>query len=67
MADPHRRLVVFRERHPGVTIGRAPRGRWDATVPLPRDGKGYWRPRPLTDLLDTLEAELDSKPRASPG
>lgn len=60
MTDQYTRLAAFRHDHPDVTIGRAhpAAAGWDATVPLPRDGKGYYAPRPLADLLDVLEEEL---------
>ena len=61
------RLGAFRQRHPGVVIGRASHDRWDARIPLPRDGEGYFSPRPLDLLLDALEEELDNAPRSSPG
>jgi len=54
------RLAAFRSGHPGVVIGRAEFGAgWEAQVPLPHDGRGYFAPRPLGDLLDALEEELD--------
>jgi hypothetical protein len=57
------RLAAFRREHPGIVIARAPfNAGWDATVPLPRDGSGYFAPRPLGDLLDALEEELDGVP-----
>ena len=61
MPDPHMRLVTFRQQHPGVVIERAEfdRDRWEART---RDSGGYWKPRPLPDLLDALEEELDSAP-----
>ncbi len=59
-ADPIMRLSEFRSSHPDVLIRRAEfRAGWEATVPLPRDGLGYFAPRPLGDLLDALEEELD--------
>ena len=63
--DPIMRLAEFRENHPppDVVIGRVEfRGGWDATVRLPDDGRGYFAPRPLGDLLDALEEELDAEP-----
>jgi hypothetical protein len=63
MTDPLMRLADFRRHHPAVVIGRAEfRGGWDAKVPLPCDGRGYFAPRPLGDLLDALEEELDEPP-----
>ena len=57
------RLAAFRRSHPGVVIGRAEFGAgWEATVPLPRDGEQYFKPRPLDLLLDVLEEELHSAP-----
>ena len=58
--DPIMRLVAFRQDHPDVIIRRAEfRAGWEATVPLPRDGRGYFSPRPLGLLLDALEEELE--------
>ena len=63
MSEQLLRLAAFRRHHPGVIIGRAEfRGGWEATIPLPRDGLGYFAPRPLGDLLDALEEELHSAP-----
>jgi hypothetical protein len=62
MSELLTRLSAFRREHPGVLIRRAPHGRWDAEVPLPRDGEGYFSPRPLDLLLDALEEELDCAP-----
>lgn len=57
------RLATFRAGHPFIVIGRAEFGAgWEAMVPLPRDGRGYFAPRPLGDLLDVLEEELGSSP-----
>jgi hypothetical protein len=57
------RLAAFRARHPRVVIGEAEFGAgWDARLGLPRDGRGYWAPRPLDLLLDALEEELDGAP-----
>ncbi len=65
-ADAYSRLAGFQDHHPEVDIRpfRLDPGtpRWDATVPLPRDGCGYYSPRPLGDLLDVLEEELDGPP-----
>lgn len=59
------RLERFRQEHPGVVIGPAEfNAGWDARIPLPRDGEGYFAPRPLGDLLDALEQELDDGPEA---
>ena len=63
MPEQHMRLAAFRASHPGVLIARAEfRAGWEATVPLPGDGSGYFSPRPLRDLLDALEEELDVPP-----
>jgi hypothetical protein len=63
MTDALVRLAAFRRDHPDVVIGRAEFNEgWDAKVPLPRDGRGYFAPRPLGDLLDALEEELDGAP-----
>jgi hypothetical protein len=72
--DPYMRLIAFKARHPRAVIGKAEfSGGWEATVPLPRGGEKYWkpvleggRPRSLDELLDVLEADLDSGPRAAP-
>lgn len=54
-------LSAFRRRHPSVVIGQAEFGAgWEARIPLADDGLGYFSPRPLEDLLDALEEELDS-------
>ena len=58
------RLAEFRRQHPGVVIGIAESGAgWEAKVKLPGDGPGlyggHFSPRPLADLLDALEEELD--------
>ena len=59
-ADGLMRLAAFRKDHPEVVIRQAEFGAgWEATVPLPRDRLGYFAPRPLGDLLDALEEELD--------
>jgi hypothetical protein len=61
--DPLMRLVAFRQKHPGVIIGRAESGAgWEAKVKLPGDVRGHFSPRPLSLLLDALEEELDSAP-----
>ena len=60
---PLMRLAAFRRHHPEVIISRAEfRGGWEARIPLPRDGEGYFSPRPLGDLLDALEEELHALP-----
>ena len=61
MPEQFLRLAAFRRSHPGIVVGRAEfNAGWEAMVPLPRDGRGYFSPRPLGDLLDALEEELDS-------
>jgi hypothetical protein len=63
MPEQLARLAAFRSTHPGVVIRKAEfRAGWEATVPLPRDGSGYFAPRPLAQLLDALEEELDGIP-----
>lgn len=65
MPEQYLRLAAFRRVHPppGVVIGQAEFGAgWEARILLPRDGSGYFAPRPLRDLLDALEEELDVPP-----
>ena len=57
------RLAEFRQDHPDVIIREAEFGAgWEAKVALPGDGRGHFSPRPLGDLLDALEEELDGLP-----
>ena len=62
MSEQLLRLAAFRRHHPRVVIGRADFGGWEARVPLPRGGEGFFAPRPLGDLLDALEEELHAAP-----
>jgi hypothetical protein len=62
MSEQLMRLAAFRRHHPGVVIGRADFGGWEARIPLKDDGEGVFAPRPLSDLLDALEEELHTPP-----